>query len=381
MKKICALLSVLIFLGISFVMAYDLTESDNILLDRVESRIMDIIDEENKITAEVVVAYIYQVVDSRPDLSERQVTLFEIIADDISWEYEIWEYSGWGISMTADMCYEDEYFDAKDEQCYFQEDENYDDDIEYEVGEFSGEHDEDSAEVVAAYSVNGDAIQLIRWVDQVQHQEIWNIFTALIPLSVREDFARFEISNDVWWDTAAHVEQTPEDNTQWLLNVNLDSFYIDGVLEPEESYATLIHEFAHVLTLNKWQVRYTPETDNELIIQRFEDSCTWNLLQEWCLNTDAYLDDFIDVFWSDKDYLEKVRSTEVSAYEDSPESFVTEYAGTNPGEDIAESFTYFVLRAKAEGESIWDQKLRFFYNYKKLESLRKQIRSNLAALQ
>ncbi len=382
MKKIIAFLSVIVILGVSFVMAYDLTDSDNDLLDRVEEKLMNVIDDEsNGITAEVVVSYVNQIIDSRSDLSERQLTLFEVIVDDIAWEYEIGDYA-WATeeAMTADMCYPDEYFDEEDQQCYYEEDENYDDETEYESGDFSWGEPEGDGELTAAYSVSGNTITLVSGQDDVKNQEVWNIFSALIPESARTDIARFELVDDPESDTSAHVEQIEGNNTKWLMNVNLASFYVDGVLEPEESYATLIHEFAHVLTLNKWQVRYYPETDDEALVQRFEDSCKGNLLQEGCLSSDAYLDDFIDAFWSDKDYLEKVRNEEASAYEDSPESFVTDYAGTNPGEDIAESFTYFVLRAKPEGNTIADQKLQFFYNYKKLDSLRKQIRSNLAAL-
>jgi hypothetical protein len=93
-------------------------------------------------------------------------------------------------------------------------------------------------------------------------------------------------------------------------------------------------------------MRYYPVTDNEALLERFSEKCTNQLLQEGCMNADSYLDDFIDIFWSDADYLERVRNQEVYAYDDTPESFITDYAATNPGEDIAESFTYFVLNGK-----------------------------------
>jgi hypothetical protein len=67
----------------------------------------------------------------------------------------------------------------------------------------------------------------------------------------------------------------------------------------------------------------------------------------------------------------------VNAYEGNESNFITDYAATNPGEDIAESFTYFVLKVKPVGNTIADQKLNFFYNYSELDILRKQIRSRL----
>jgi len=382
MKKIILFLIAIVCLAWISTFAYDLTKDDNDLLDRVESKLITIIDDEsNNITAEVLVSYIEGVLVSR-EFTDRQQTLLEVIADDISWEYEIWEYEDYvQEELTAEDCYDDEYYDEEDRMCYYLEDEEYDDEIEYDAGDTAHDDDEHvEAEVIASYSISGDRITLESGTDDVKNQEVWNIFTALIPSWVRKDIVRYEVSDDARGDTAAHVAQIEGDNTQWLMNVNLDAFYVDGILEPEESYATLIHEFAHVLTLDKTQVRYTPENASDEIYDRFESKCDTNFLQEWCLLEWAYLNDFINTFWSDKDYLEKVRNEEVSAYEDAPESFITDYAATNPGEDIAESFTYFVLRSKPDWNTIADKKLRFFYDYKQLDSLRKQIRSNLAKL-
>ncbi len=383
MKKIIVACFIAFFSVLSSAFSYELTDSDNDLLDKVEDKIFMLIDDQsNAYTAEVFVNVIDKALETR-ELNKKQIILLEIIADDIAWEYEIWEYSdlSYDETMTQDDCYEDEYYDSEDQMCYFIEDEDYDDDVEYESGDTVHEEIQHSeAEVIASYSIDGDRITLESGIDDVKNQEVWNIFTALIPVSVRWDFARYEISNDPNGDTAAHVEQIPGEQTKWLMNVNLSAFYIDGVLEPEESYATLIHEFAHVLTLGRSQVRYVPEGANDDVIERFAGKCETDFVWEGCLMKDAYMYGFVQAFWPDSNYRDSVRNGEISAYEDNPESFVTDYAATNPGEDIAESFTYYVLRAKPEGDTIADKKLRFFYDYKALDSLRKQIRSNLAAL-
>jgi len=67
-------------------------------------------------------------------------------------------------------------------------------------------------------------------------------------------------------------------------------------------------------------------------------------------------------------------------YAGNESNFITDYAATNPGEDIAESFTYFVLNTKPLGITGADNKVNFFYDYKELENLRKQIRSNMEAI-
>jgi hypothetical protein len=87
MKKILLSLCILIALSITAVFAYDLTESDNELLDRVEQQIIDLIDDEsNNFSAEIFVAYIDQALETR-NLTEKQQTLLEVISDDLSYYY------------------------------------------------------------------------------------------------------------------------------------------------------------------------------------------------------------------------------------------------------------------------------------------------------
>jgi len=66
--------------------------------------------------------------------------------------------------------------------CYYLEDEEYDDEIEYDAGDTAHDDDEHvEAEVIASYSISGDRITLESGTDDVKNQEVWNIFTALIP--------------------------------------------------------------------------------------------------------------------------------------------------------------------------------------------------------
>jgi hypothetical protein len=55
------------------------------------------------------------------------------------------------------------------------------------------------------------------------------------------------------------------------------------------------------------------------------------------------------------------------------DQFVTDYAPTSPVEDIAESWTFFVLSPKPELNSIANEKILFFYEYPELVELRTQI--------
>ena len=63
-----------------------------------------------------------------------------------------------------------------------------------------------------------------------------------------------------------------------------------------------------------------------------------------------------------------------SKYED---QFLTDYSATNPAEDIAESFGFFVFADKPDGDRIAEQKILFFYQYPELVELRTKILNNV----
>ena len=57
--------------------------------------------------------------------------------------------------------------------------------------------------------------------------------------------------------------------------------------------------------------------------------------------------------------------------------FVTDYAPTSPAEDIAESWSFFVLKKKPASKTIANEKVLFFYEFPELVNLRSQIAHNL----
>ena len=64
-------------------------------------------------------------------------------------------------------------------------------------------------------------------------------------------------------------------------------------------------------------------------------------------------------------------------YQGKAVSFVTEYAATNPVEDLAETWAHFVLRAKPTDASEKSDKIRSLYDYPELVQTRDRIRANL----
>ncbi|HHH12455.1 MAG TPA: hypothetical protein ENJ77_01110, partial [Candidatus Moranbacteria bacterium] len=133
-------------------------------------------------------------------------------------------------------------------------------------------------------------------------------------------------------DSMAFVEKNFSSG-KWDVYVNLRSL-AEG---KKEMIFTLIHEFAHILTLNEKQI------DEEAS----PSSCETFWIEEGCARAGGYLAGFYDRFWREEgeDFSPEPSPDETLArYEERPESYVTEYAAANPVEDLAESFAAFIFR-------------------------------------
>jgi hypothetical protein len=56
---------------------------------------------------------------------------------------------------------------------------------------------------------------------------------------------------------------------------------------------------------------------------------------------------------------------------------VTAYAATNPGEDIAETFVFFVYRLRPTGTTVADEKIALLWEFPELVELRSWLRRGL----
>ncbi|HSH01550.1 MAG TPA: hypothetical protein VLL52_03455, partial [Anaerolineae bacterium] len=186
----------------------------------------------------------------------------------------------------------------------------------------------------------------------------------------RAVFVKFVIFTDGPEEIMAAVEPVEEgDLSRWVLAVD-----IEDIADVDDLNYTLIHEYAHVMTLD----------DSQVASGVTSESCDEYALFEGCALPRAYLNAFYEKFWADV-FAELGVSSEdeltedmmVDYYEENEDSFVTDYASTNPGEDIAESFTVFVLQPKPAGDTIAEQKVLFFYDYPELVRLRGDIASRL----
>ena len=316
--------------------------------------------------------------------------------------------------MTPEDCYPDEVYDPVEKVCYIEiECETEAECEEMGVGIFDelssitndlltdnfsggqgGGADEDGTSIIA-YSVEGDRIfnpqtfpvpgdLLAFQQDTAKHQAMWGEFARMIPLERRSNIISFTIFTDGIDENMAAVAPSPDDPTQWELTVDI----VDSENVKEFTY-TLIHEYGHLLTLNAAQVPPSLEVlnnpDSNEVYEQAAAACPQYFTGEGCSNQGAYINLFFNRFWVDIiDELEQVELIEDDDgyyeglelfYEKYQDQFVTDYAATNSGEDIAESWTHFVLKDKPTGNTIADQKVLFFYGFPELVQLRASILS------
>lgn len=129
----------------------------------------------------------------------------------------------------------------------------------------------------------------------------------------------------------------------------------------------LVHEFGHMLTWNKEDFvnSYTCSEDQFHLKQYYE-----------CYDADSYMNLYYQAFlkdyeeqWLHADY--KTVEERIAFYEKNKDSFITTYATVDPYEDIAESFTFFMLTPYNDSpQTVAQEKVNFFYQFPELVEYR-----------
>jgi len=196
---------------------------------------------------------------------------------------------------------------------------------------------------------------------EADFQSLWEKLYAFLPEGAWADFSRLIVFTDGLDETLAYVYRADSAGKKWVVAVDpADAADWDWFTE------TVLHEYAHYVTLNHEQVTYTDH----------QTAATYNEAG-MVAQPDSYLDDFYQAFWADylDDRLANMESFNFFLRHEP--DFVTPYASTDPSEDIAESFAYFILYEPAQGDAVWEQKQNFFYQYPELEQFRTETRLRL----
>ena len=226
--------------------------------------------------------------------------------------------------------------------------------------------------------------------DTASHLRIWEFHVAMIPPELRTFVNEFVIYTDgSGGDSAAWVQPSSRDAGSWQVGIDLlDSDY------PVFLADTLVHETAHVLTLNTSQVPldglqyydYDEKQDNFM-------HCGQLAVDGGCSLPNSYINLFYQKFWkesyhewweieqeaqnaeSDDEYYQIMEPF----YDRHEDWFIDSYAATNIKEDMAESFAFFALNPKPSGNSIYEQKIAFYYEFPELVEYRQQIIEGLCS--
>ncbi|MDM5190462.1 recombinase family protein [Bacillus sp. DX4.1] len=222
--------------------------------------------------------------------------------------------------------------------------------------------------------------------DMDYHGTLWEIYRTLIPAKYRESMKEFAIVTDGYDGMVAHVAQNPEEPKDWVLSLDT----LDSGVNIEEVMKTLIHETAHVLTLNDAHIpvdkKYLQAFEEDKDISSYKEKCKNLFLQEGCTKADSYINKFHESFWKqiEKEWQEKQIETNLEAqiqfFEEKHDQFVSEYGTTNVAEDIADTFTAFILQDSKqvkEGEELKYKKMAFFYQFPELVKMRAEVLTGL----
>ncbi|MFS4493710.1 hypothetical protein [Maribacter sp. 2308TA10-17] len=210
--------------------------------------------------------------------------------------------------------------------------------------------------------------------DTAKHQEVWALTKKIIPASYLAKMSRFMIFAGENNGTAGYVYDTAQDLSEWEMGIAIDFAYPSGVFNGDGELAyTIIHEFGHILTLDNTQVDASIS----------ENDCSNYFTGEGCAKKEAYINKLQTRFWADiadeHSKLGEDYDKQDAFYTKYQDRFVTGYASTNPGEDIAEVFATFVTRnGGVNGSSIAEQKIQLMYDHSELIGLRDFIRGNSA---
>ena len=195
---------------------------------------------------------------------------------------------------------------------------------------------------------------------------VWETFTRVTTIDFAgEVVVQFRTGDAPDSDTLAYVYQDDDPN-YWVLAANLATSEDENQL-----IATLIHEYAHILTLGLEEV--SPATD-----------CSTLELSEGCVHEESMLQAFNEEFWAM--YGDAAPAPDnvdgdiaYDFYLEHEDDFVSDYAATNVVEDIAETFMTFVLEPEPDSsESVVAQKLGFFWGYPEMVAIRERIRTEFA---
>ncbi|HDR7770616.1 TPA: recombinase family protein [Bacillus paranthracis] len=222
--------------------------------------------------------------------------------------------------------------------------------------------------------------------DRGYHEDLWDMYRTLIPAKYRGNITEFDLITDGYDGVVAHVMPSIENPKEWTLSLDT----LDSAVNIDEVMKTLIHETAHVLTLGHKQIpvdeNYVKDFEEDKDISTYRNKCGNLFLQEGCAKENSYINQFynsywkpIELEWTEKK-VEESEETQIEFFKEKHDEFVSQYGTTNVAEDIADTFTAFILQDSKkvkEGSELKYKKIAFFYQFPELVKMRAEVLAGL----
>ena len=212
--------------------------------------------------------------------------------------------------------------------------------------------------VLASYPVsNGQAS-----ITDPEDALVWDYLCSILPLEARQKIAQFNLFTDGTSNILAYTAPVEEngvnDNTRFAISIDYYDVYDENGAKRDWSKLTytILHEYGHVLLEDETQVDLTRGDSTHDPATFIEGS---------------FRKGFYDTFWS------QLGDTGVGDYDANPTNYVSRYGANYFHEDIADTFAVFVLGGQPQGDTVAEEKLRFFWADPDMAALRAAIRQNL----
>lgn len=214
-------------------------------------------------------------------------------------------------------------------------------------------------DITASYQVDGESIVLLEGTPEPWHTETWDRWIELVPNSARWRVGRFDALSGPF---EGQVEPLSNSLQVWSLRI--------AELDDDLRDVALVHELGHLISLGPTEI--VPATDPTVA-----DQCVTYLSMEGCAIPGQVFERFVSSFWDVKAGWETGDAAAAARHSAAPQSYVSSYAATNPGEDVAETFVYFVYSLRPTGVTVADQKMLLMWEFPELVDLRGFLRRGL----
>jgi hypothetical protein len=219
------------------------------------------------------------------------------------------------------------------------------------------------ADVVASYSVYQGEISTRA---PQAYRAYFDRLLTILPDQYEDHIDELVIFTGGNQEVGAYVETQVPYTKDWRYAVRVTEVTED----PESAASTelMVHEFVHIFSL-----------DQVFQKGRLARDCHPYFADKVCYTADSYLGQFVEQFWSTSmlDRLQVVKNQGEAAqtdfYSRNKSQFVSEYAATDPAEDFAESFVWYVYGDRAPRGSIAATKIAYFDRFSSLRELAEEI--------